>query len=64
MQPIVSGRVDESSADARTSKAVAACPLCTGPVDERGRECRCRRCGFAICPGCEGSGTGLLEDRE
>ncbi len=34
------------------------CPVCGGFLQPYGNDCRCSRCGFRICHGCEGIGGG------
>ena len=62
MEPVVWTGAGESSLRPRASNEAGMCPLCGGPVGERGRVFVCLRCGFATCPGCEGPSTAAVEE--
>jgi hypothetical protein len=64
MQPPKLLGAGESSAGSRASNPEPTCPCCAGSFGERGRMLHCLRCGFAICPGCEGPSPAPIEDHE
>jgi hypothetical protein len=39
------------------------CPICSGPICEARGLCRCLRCQFMFCEGCEGEAVEIEQPR-
>ncbi len=58
MRPAAASVREENGQDRQQTVALPACPVCTSPMIPLRGLCRCSRCCFTFCEGCEGEVAG------